>query len=741
MDAIEFSDFSGGMDRRKGRTGRYDESLWLLQNCYIDRGGVVRKRPGLKRVKTLANDAFGLYSAFGKLHTFQNSGYYSEPEDSLIKHHTLAIPSFYTGNPHNEYWYQTEVITIKNIYSDNNSIYVDCSFFDVNNVFVDAVKSIRSVTLKLDDKLPLLNGAYAMTNPISYFEPKDSGINEMTGLIYHVPEFYDGTLDSGDDSLFNSITLLDDRVTEGQVFIPATGTAGFQVVSREVTGLDNDGGRIVTLFQRAFRVDGGSVSYSEISLQDQVDGWIDTDSNFQGDTTQTIARIGKDTLVVFGQSSVQLWKVDSDPSNFRLAGVIQGGGCYKSASIKESDNGITYLSNGTLMSLSLSEELEDQFQMEEVSYKADDIVKNFDTSIYGASHVITDAELIGFGGTVTANNYTRTLISGTAGTKAKLTPLLDTNVPTAVFGYNFVMPNRINAKIGMSENLTDFTLFNGLYFDFKTDGTINTPLGDTGTTLYNPSDTITIVIAAFSGLNIIVLVSINSTPVLNSLGNAISSSYGFATLTPIYPTMELLAANDTILNVTYDSDNWGGDINFTYNLKSRFNSIYLSDKNQYWCVDKTQAIVFFKSEVGKSEGIALYTFPFEIDYIATLNNEIYIMAGSNLYQLDDQQYTDDGEIFEVRVESHFLDFDSGMDSKHILGADVLISGNATLEVMTDYNSDMVDFSFPIEGHSATYGTLPVEAVTPSIAVNIVNNDNQAFTFHGFNFYFEIMGMV
>lgn len=738
MQIESLSDFSEGMDRRKGRTGQYKQSLWMLQNCYVDHAGAIRKRPGLKLVKTLPNDAFGLYSAFGKLHVFQNSGYTSEPEDALVKHHTLALPNIFNDLQ----WYDAPVRLINGITNDNTAIYVNCTF-SLPNPYVSGNVIDKTITLKLTDYRVLLNGTYNLNGPEDIYVPKDSGSNIMTGLLYHVSPVNHGTF-SSEDTAFQTITQPDDpKVTEDSVFVPDAGGAGFETWSKEVQGITSKTSNRTVYIYRPFRVNAGTVEFGFLggSWTDGVDGFIDTDNNFQGDSTQSIGKIDNETLAVFGISSVQIWHIDPNPTLFRLVGLINGGGCIHPDTIQEYDSGVIYLSDNTIMTLSKSQDQEGQFDIQDVSNKADDLVKAFISGAIIQDTIINvPVNLIAIGGTLSGASYTRTDAINRSGAKIIAFPQLALTGDVAE--YTFSPPALMDLNVGFTSNETNFVEFDvqGFVVGLRSDGFVWLYFDSTGwqkTTLqYVANDVIHIGYYLLNSSNVQIRIDVNA-PITTS--SPLFAQHPTASIKP-YPTIEVLTNGNTVNSIQLGLLNWGSTSQFVVK-RGGFLSAMLSTPQQYWAINGNKALVYYDSAVGNASGISLYTFPFEVDYVTEVFNEIYVVSGSNFYKFDSTQYDDDGELFQVRAETHFLDFNSPMDAKHFIGADVVIEGSGILEILTDSNSLDSDFTLSIQGDSRAYGTLPVEAVCNSIAAEVVNYDNQAFAFHGIDFHFDVMGMV
>lgn len=74
MSAITFTDYSSGLDLRKGASVSDANRLRVLDNCYVTTGKTIRKRPGLTVFANLEAGTVGLKSSGGKLNTFYSTG-------------------------------------------------------------------------------------------------------------------------------------------------------------------------------------------------------------------------------------------------------------------------------------------------------------------------------------------------------------------------------------------------------------------------------------------------------------------------------------------------------------------------------------------------------------------------------------------------------------------------------------------------------------------------------------------
>jgi hypothetical protein len=131
MAAITFSDYSSGLDLRKGASVSDANRLRVLDNCYVTTGKTIRKRPGLTLVTTLETGTQGLRAAGGKLNTFYGSGTIAHADTRFkankITHPTtgaLGVKKIYYADVFNGFLYvaaQYNDNSIKHHYLDGSS--------------------------------------------------------------------------------------------------------------------------------------------------------------------------------------------------------------------------------------------------------------------------------------------------------------------------------------------------------------------------------------------------------------------------------------------------------------------------------------------------------------------------------------------------------------------------------------------------------------------------------------------
>lgn len=92
MPKITFDRFDLGIDLRKGASVSDANRLREMKNAYVTTGLATAKRPGLVKVADLAPGTVGLFSAFGKLHTF--SGGVVDHGNPLLQNNQIDVGAY-----------------------------------------------------------------------------------------------------------------------------------------------------------------------------------------------------------------------------------------------------------------------------------------------------------------------------------------------------------------------------------------------------------------------------------------------------------------------------------------------------------------------------------------------------------------------------------------------------------------------------------------------------------------------
>lgn len=156
-------------------------------------------------------------------------------------------------------------------------------------------------------------------------------------------------------------------------------------------------------------------------------------------------------------------------------------------------------------------------------------------------------------------------------------------------------------------------------------------------------------------------------------------------------------------------------------------------------IDST-AFVYTFSKTMKIAAWSEYAFDFPIEYMATLDADLYLRSGNNVYLLDDNVHTDNGAAYEMRVEMPFLDFKAPGILKHIQAMDLVADGEVSVQFRYDPN-DPSKITDPIvlSGDSRSRQLIPLEMTVTAIAPVFTSTSSSAVQIDAITFYYENLG--
>jgi hypothetical protein len=122
-------------------------------------------------------------------------------------------------------------------------------------------------------------------------------------------------------------------------------------------------------------------------------------------------------------------------------------------------------------------------------------------------------------------------------------------------------------------------------------------------------------------------------------------------------------------------------------------AFYWPAQGQYWLIVGSEAFVLTVSDGGqKGMSWSRYTYPSDIDYVAILDDDLYLRSGDLVWRADEGVYTDDtdlgeGEggtdtVFQSVLQWPFLDLGSARN-KQLVGFDLTGSGNVDVRIGWD----------------------------------------------------------
>lgn len=181
---------------------------------------------------------------------------------------------------------------------------------------------------------------------------------------------------------------------------------------------------------------------------------------------------------------------------------------------------------------------------------------------------------------------------------------------------------------------------------------------------------------------------------------------------------------------------------FGFNLTTA-KAQYYRGGGQYWLYSGTRALVYTFSRTAKISAWSLYEYPFSLDYMDELNNEMYIRSGNNVYKVDRDIKTDDGVLYQVDIEMAYLDFKAPGVLKQILGMDAVVTGTCSISHRYDARNTSLKSDPPVTiiGDSRPGNTFPVELLATNLAPVISNFDNADFELHQLTYYYEPLGVM
>ncbi len=171
-------------------------------------------------------------------------------------------------------------------------------------------------------------------------------------------------------------------------------------------------------------------------------------------------------------------------------------------------------------------------------------------------------------------------------------------------------------------------------------------------------------------------------------------------------------------------------------------SVFYPGGGQFWCIIDRTAWVYSFSRTSKLAAWSEYTFPFDVDDAASLNGELYLRSGDLVYRVDDDYYTDDGEMIKVKAGFPFLNFKQPGVLKMLTGIDALLEGSWTVAHKFDpRNSALETDETPISGNTTPSDMTAVELVAVQVAPVFRHEADEAASLNAFTYYFQGLGAV
>lgn len=167
---------------------------------------------------------------------------------------------------------------------------------------------------------------------------------------------------------------------------------------------------------------------------------------------------------------------------------------------------------------------------------------------------------------------------------------------------------------------------------------------------------------------------------------------------------------------------------------------YFYGTGQYLCAIGKDVFVY---SVSKTSGIAAwsrYELPFCIDAIAELDGVLYLRSGDDVYQLSEEQNTDDGEEYEVLLQMAYMDFRSPGMLKRVYAIDMVMEGECYFSMGFDVrNKEAFTQEVRVIGNTRPGGLIPLDACGTEFSPRFRNKDGKPFQLNALTIFYEVQG--
>jgi len=175
---------------------------------------------------------------------------------------------------------------------------------------------------------------------------------------------------------------------------------------------------------------------------------------------------------------------------------------------------------------------------------------------------------------------------------------------------------------------------------------------------------------------------------------------------------------------------------------SNVSAFYFYGTGQYMCGIGDKIYVYSVSRTSKIFAWSQYKLPYVIDDFAEHNQKLYLRSGDNVYVLDDQSWTDNGQLFETVIQMPYMDMKSPGQLKRIYGIDFVVDGTCDFSIAFDANNEDAHTSFiHVSGNTRTGGMIPIECCGTEFSIKIKNNDANNFELYSITVYYDVLGAI
>lgn len=110
-------------------------------------------------------------------------------------------------------------------------------------------------------------------------------------------------------------------------------------------------------------------------------------------------------------------------------------------------------------------------------------------------------------------------------------------------------------------------------------------------------------------------------------------------------------------------------------VKGAPKAIYFYGTGQYLCAIDRQMFVYSVSRTSRIAAWSRYDLPVTVDAMDELNGVLYIRSGDDVYKLDEEAHTDDGQEYEVVLELPYMNFKTPGILKRVMASIWSCRGN------------------------------------------------------------------
>ena len=176
--------------------------------------------------------------------------------------------------------------------------------------------------------------------------------------------------------------------------------------------------------------------------------------------------------------------------------------------------------------------------------------------------------------------------------------------------------------------------------------------------------------------------------------------------------------------------------------KTEPKAVYFYGTGKYMCAIDKQVFVYSVSRTAKIAAWSRYELPVSVEAWAELEGELYLRSGDDVYMLDEDGYTDDGEKYEVVVQIPWMNFKSPGVLKHMYGIDIAMDGECFISVGMDArNPDSFTNEVRVVGNTYGGGLIPLECCGTEFSFRFRNKTKDAFRLDALTVYYNPLGVL